>query len=531
MAACLPAAGGSLWVSSVPERMHAIPASKAHTVLGQEYANIVFDAHSGLDVNALAAVSGTLRGGGTLYLLTPLLTAWPAFPDSDYRRFLPYPYQPTQVAGRFLRRLVRELEAGWAECCQPGSSLAAAEGAVTQAQAVAAIVAANVPVILTADRGRGKSAALGMAADTLLQQGKRVLLTAPARSTVHSVFKHASQSPAFIAPDALLQTVPPADVLLVDEAAAIPVPMLLRMVRHYPRCAFATTLHGYEGSGRGFALRFQQALAAQVPQWLGLRLYEPIRWAVDDPLERWLNRALLLDAEPAALPVPVAVAAVIYRQLDRDQLVQDESLLRHLFGLLVTAHYQTRPSDLRQLLDAPNLTLHVLEQQGVVLAVAVLSHEGGFDAALAQAIHAGKRRPHGHLLPQTLAFHAGIAGAAQLMYARIMRLAVHPQARRQGLGTRLVEHVLAYAQATGADCLGVSYAMTPGLQAFWGRLGFMTARIGQREDKASGSRSVVQILPLSQAATRVLGQPPQQQQAEQDAVDAKGTEGEAFQKA
>ena len=476
--------------------LQPIDAKKAHTLLGQEFDTIVFDAHNGFDVNAFAAVSGTLRGGGTLFLLTPPLAAWAAFPDPDYRRFLPYPYQPEAVEGRFLRRFVGMLKSpfDYAQGTGEGSE-------EEQAVAVQTIVQAVVPVVLTADRGRGKSAALGMAASQLLAAGQRVLLTAPSRATVATVFKHAEIPPLFFAPDDLLQTLPQGDVLLVDEAAAIPVALLLKMLEHYPRCVFSTTLHGYEGSGRGFALRFQKRLDALAPDWQAIRLYQPIRWAANDPLERFINQALLLDADLAPFTPEYGTQ---YRCLDRDELAANEPLLRQLFGLLVTAHYQTRPSDLRQMLDAPDISIHVLEQQSTVVAVALLSREGGLDAALTAAIHAGTRRPHGHPIPQTLTFHAKLPGAAQLVCERVMRIAVHPALQAQGLGSQLLQYLLAFAADNAADYVGVSYAMTPELRRFWERAGFVLARVGHRQDTASGSRSAVQVKALSAAAWQLF---------------------------
>ncbi|WP_228292316.1 tRNA(Met) cytidine acetyltransferase TmcA [Candidatus Thiothrix anitrata] len=514
------------WITTAPGIAGALPAKKAHTLLGQDTDIIVFDAHSGFDVNAFAAVSGTLRGGGTLYLLTPPLDEWADFPDPDYRRFIPYPYQPHEVRGRFLGRFV-----GMLKTLTPQPPLPEVEGEqgvggrVQQQVAVEAILQANAPVVLTADRGRGKSAALGMAASQLQVAGKRVLLTAPSRATVEGVFKHAELPPSFFAPDDLLQTLPEGDVLLVDEAAAIPVPLLLKMLEHYPRCVFSTTLHGYEGSGRGFALRFQKALDTLAPGWLAVRLQQPMRWAENDPLERFINQALLLDADLAPFTpcggrsaafkrlgrVGDGGGAATYRQLNRDELAHNEPLLRQLFGLLITAHYQTRPSDLRQLLDAPDISIHVLEQQGTLVAVALLSREGGLDAQLTAAIHAGTRRPHGHPVPQTLTFHAQLAGAAELICERVMRIAVHPLLQNQGLGAHLLEHLLGFAAQQGAGYLGVSYAMTPELLRFWERAGFITARIGHRKDTASGSRSVVQIRGLTTAGKQLcrLCNPPQ----------------------
>jgi tRNA(Met) cytidine acetyltransferase len=494
-----------------------LPARKAHTVLGREFEAVVFDAHSGFDVNAFAAVSGTLRGGGTLFLLIPPLEEWAAFPDPDYRRFLPYPYIPEQVEGRFLRRFVRLLQQGQEEEDVCNTPLRPAVGAYCirplyedQSAAVQTILQAKHPVVLTADRGSGKSAALGMAASRLIGAGKRVLLTAPSRATVESVFNHAENPPIFFAPDDLLQTLPEADVLMVDEAAAIPVPLLLKMLEHYPRCVFSTTLHGYEGSGRGFALRFQKELEVQVPGWQAVRLYTPIRWAENDPLERFINRALLLDADLAPF-TPCGGRAgdgggwAKYHCLNRDELATNEPLLRQLFGLLITAHYQTRPSDLRQMLDAPDISIHILEQEGRIVAVALLSREGGLDADLTAAIHAGTRRPHGHPVPQTLTFHAKMPRAAELACERVMRIAVHPTLQNRGLGKQLLKHLLDFAATSGADYMGVSYAMTPELLHFWEQAGFVLARVGFRKDTASGSRSAVQVKALSVKGKALFG--------------------------
>jgi tRNA(Met) cytidine acetyltransferase len=167
------------------------------------------------------------------------------------------------------------------------------------------------PLVLTSDRGRGKSAALGIGAAHLMRRGiERIIVTAPRPDSAEQLFRHASRllpgarsgryslstdeaHLVFVAPDELVQTHPPADLLLVDEAAAIPTPMLERMLAQYSRIVFSTTVHGYEGTGRGFAVRFQQVLDHQTPGWRALRLHQPIRWAAQDPLERFVFRALL----------------------------------------------------------------------------------------------------------------------------------------------------------------------------------------------------------------------------------------------
>ena len=131
------------------------------------------------------------------------------------------------------------------------------------------------PLVLTADRGRGKSSTLGIAAAQLLveRHGLDIIVTAPSVKAIEPVFSHAIQrlevievvnathirhqggSLRFVAPDDLLKSKPDCDLLLVDEAAAIPIPMLKSMVGIYHRMVFSTTVHGYEGSGRGFGIK------------------------------------------------------------------------------------------------------------------------------------------------------------------------------------------------------------------------------------------------------------------------------------
>ena len=489
-----------LFISTHPLFPQAIPANKFQTLLGQEFDSIVFDAFSGLELNALAAISGTLRGGGTFYLLTPLLAIWANYPDPAYQRFLPYPYTAADVQGHFLQRFIRLLTQ-WDRYTLPSYYVTDTQ----QVDVVEAISRLSQPLILLADRGRGKSSALGLAASRLITQGKTVLLTAPAKATVAQVYKHATVAPRFIAPDELVQTLPPADVLLVDEAAALPVPLLLKLAAHYHLSVFASTLHGYEGSGRGFSLRFQAELARQSAFKL-MRLSQPMRWAANDPLEAFINQACLLATDSPEISALAALPPT-YSQLNRDELVQDEALLQQVFALLVNAHYQTRPSDLRQLLDAPNITLHVLVQQNVLLAVLVLSREGSLEPELSEQIYQGKRRPHGHPIPQSLTFHARLQGIAELSCERIMRIAVLPILQNKGLGQILLKHVIHYANQQLTDYMGVSYAMSSALIRFWENVGFQLARIGHRLDTASGSRSAMHVLPLTAKARALFNSP------------------------
>ena len=516
-------------------------AGASPRLLGTETAALVVDAHAGFDPDAFGLASGTLRGGGVLVLLTPPLDQWPDFDDPQRQRIAVALRPPSETGGRFIERAVRILRADPdVQIVRQGEALPEPEAASPppkppgwrtddQQHAVDAVVRVATghrrrPVVLTADRGRGKSAAFGMAAAGLLQRGyKRVLVTAPRIDAVDALFAHAQgalgdvharrgridwrdASIRFVAPDELLRTDHAADLLLVDEAAAIPAPLLTGLLRRYPRIAFATTVHGYEGTGRGFAVRFNRVLDRETRGWKALRLETPVRWAAGDPVERLVSDVLLLDAAAAA-DEDVADAApdmCSVETLDRDRLVDDEATLSGLFGLLVLAHYRTRPFDLRHMLDGANIDIHVTRCRGHVVATAVVAREGGFDADTSRAIQAGETRPHGHLLPESLAAHLGLGQAPRLGCARVIRIAVHPAVQGRGLGAQLLDFVTGRARAAGLDYVGSSFGATPGLLRFWQRQDFLPVRLSIRRGAASGEHSAIVLKGLSSEGEQLV---------------------------
>jgi len=565
---CLEAAAGKgLWLTDRPLDRDHRPLAAGLTLLGQELDYLVYDAQGGFDPDSFGAACGALRGGGLLLLLTPPLDQWPSLPDPQGERITVAPYRAEQLSGRYLRRLARVLaqaegliriqpeeSQGWrvwlggdegAPATDPtrpppplplAPDLATACRTPDQAAAVAALLKtargrARRPLVIVSDRGRGKTTALGLAARQLLAEGAhRILVTAPRLAALDPLFHHAAAGLSgaqrhrdrislgagelrFLPPDQLVhgeaaQGEAAADLVLVDEAAAIPAPLLERLLISYPRLVFATTVHGYEGTGRGFEIRFQRALERLTPAFRRLELKTPIRWAPDDPLEALVNRALLLDARPAA-DRDLAGAdgdTCDHALLDRDQLAGDEASLSQLFGLLVLAHYQTRPLDLRHLLDGPNLQVQVLRHRGQIAATALVAREGGLSPDLARDVFEGRRRPQGHLLPQTLSAHAGLRDAPGLRWARVIRIAVHPIVQGRGLGRRLMSHIAAQARIDRLDGLGVSFGATPDLLGFWSACGLMPVHLGTRRNAASGAHAAVVLLGLTPAGTALTRQ-------------------------
>ncbi|MBP5978612.1 MAG: tRNA(Met) cytidine acetyltransferase [Halomonas sp.] len=539
-----------LWVAHQADNAPVEPwitPRKARTRLGAEHQLIVMDASgsAGFDPEALGVLAGTVTAGGLLVLITP--HPWGERPDPDYARFADHPWQWEQLTGNYLTRLARLLDERtdiviWHAPKRPqlprltvrtphqesvnDSACATADQAATVAQLVN--LKRRRPLVVTADRGRGKSAALGIACARLLEGGtSSIVVTAPRLSAVESLFMRlealcpegtritpsrfrlANESElCFLPPDVLTEQVAAKQLggdgsyLMVDEAAAIPASLLGQWLAAFPRIAFATTIDGYEGSGRGFALRFRDVLTRLTPQWKALTLTTPIRWAAGDPLEATINRLLLLKA-PLPVADPRAHTSASYT-LERAELAQDETALEAMFGLLVQSHYRTSPSDLRQLLDGPGTTLRLIGQSSMPQAVLVAREEGGFTPELAEQVALGVRRPQGHLMAQSLAAHMGSRAALTARWRRVVRIATHPERRREGLGQQLIAEDSREAERQGVALYGATFGAEASLLRFWLAQGFQPVRLGITRETATGEFAVMVAKALSTEGKSVL---------------------------
>ena len=486
----------------------AVAAPQARLLLGREFCHGVFDARRGLHTEALAMLTGTLQAGSWLILLLPAESKWLTRPDEDSLRWNDLGL--LIAAPRFMRHLTQTLDDEAVVCWYEGHPCQLSllpqrarwlppDGSPTADQqlVLSQLRQADTGIFgLPAARGRGKSALAGL---FLAQTPGHHLLCAPAKVSV-SVIQHylcESDGVEFIPPDNLLVLSETADLskygwLVIDEAAMIPLPQLSRIVAAFPRVLLLSTVQGYEGTGRGFLLKFCYTL----PGFTLLSLTRPVRWADNDPLENWLDKALLLK-EPAE--IPVLPGACEYQSLPQQALCDDPALLAGFYGLLTAAHYRTSPLDLRRLADAGGQHFSLFRQCGQVAAALWTVDEGGLSKALSQAVWAGIRRPSGNLLAQSLAAHSYFPQAAQLVSRRISRIAVHGVYRRKALGRELLRRAAEDAKACGLDYLSVSFGYTAELAAFWTACGFRFARMGTHLEAGSGCYTAMLLLPLSPA--------------------------------
>ena len=511
--------------------------------LGSESDFVVFQGTDS-SIDAFAGLSGTLVAGGIFFLLVNDKSQ--ITESIFYKRFF-------NLLNTYPEHVVIEQNQLVLPALIPTSTKNIIEkprplltyNCVTQEQltAVDAVIKVlkgkrNRPLVLTADRGRGKSSALAIACGELLKAATkeyelRLIITAADISSLTVFFnqlvislpdgelkkgkftvRHGSVE--FVAIDQLLKKPVNASLVLIDEAAALPIYLLEQLLVNHSRLVFSSTIHGYEGAGRGFTLKFQETLAAKYPQWRSLHLHEPIRWGVNDPLERLVFEACLLDAKLPNINVDLQKnkpSALLFKQFSAVELSDNEELFKQVFSVLVTAHYQTKPSDVKMLLDNKHVQLVCLlseeEKQQQVVAVALLINEGSSSGNIIEAeeissVNQSKRRLKNNFVPQSLLTQCGIEYAFDYHYIRVMRIAVHPQLQQQGIGSYFLNKITEFSTLQGADFLASSFGATKALLSFWLINDFHLARIGFNKDKASGEQSALVLKALSQAGTTTL---------------------------
>lgn len=531
------------------------------TLLGTTREAIVLDCHDRCEPNTLGGLVGAVDGGGLFVLLTPPLTEWAERRDSFDETLAVPPFDRSDVGGEFRQRLVGTLKAhrGIAivdvdsdtvvddglvgrsprlpesDPAVPQHSefpTSAYEHCLTQEQveALAAFETLLEPghaLVVSANRGRGKSSAAGLAGACLAENGCDVLVTAPEYRATQELFERARElletldslvdldredNPhrlrtetgqiRFLDPVEAVEQADEPDRIIVDEAAALPVTQLDAML-DAPSVAFTTTIHGYEGAGRGFSVRFRQHLESSSLSVSEREMAAPIRYAPEDPVEVWSFRALALGATPPVAPLirDASPESVTYREFSTEQLRADEQLLREVFGLLVLAHYRTEPNDIARVLDAPNVSVHGLLQDGHVVSIALLAREGNLPAEIRNSMYTGDRIK-GNLVPDILTSQLRDERAGETVGDRVMRISTHGAVQSRGLGSELLAQV--EANATDIDWLGVGYGATPELVEFWSRNGFSSVHLSTTRNERSGEHSAIMLSPLSPAGADLL---------------------------
>ncbi|SPO21662.1 related to KRE33 - essential protein, required for biogenesis of the small ribosomal subunit [Ustilago trichophora] len=397
----------------------------------------------------------------------------------------------------------------------------------------------STTVALTAARGRGKSAALGLCIAAAVAHGySNIFVTSPSPENLKTLFEFVfkgldalgyeevadwdlqrgtgewkdvvvrvnifrghRQTIQYIQPQDH-QVLGQAELVVIDEAAAIPLPLVRNLMGPY-LVFLSSTINGYEGTGRSLSLKLIQqlrdnargvadasnnddsaassskatrkeakgglntgraagaALAARSLKEVELK--EPIRYSRGDKIESWLHQLLCLDASltrlsSAALKAkgcPHPSSCDLY-MVNRDALFSyhpaSEVFLQRMMALYVASHYKNSPNDLQLMSDAPGHRLFVLlaplkgNEGGLPepLCVVQVALEGNISrGAVLNSLSRGTREA-GDLIPWLVAQQFQDADFASLSGARVVRIAVHPDYARMGYGARALQALEAF---------------------------------------------------------------------------------------
>ena len=143
---------------------------------------------------------------------------------------------------------------------------------------------------------------------------------------------------------------------------------------------------------------------------------DPIRYALDDEVEKWLNSLLLLNATESpqlkhGIPHPNDCELYI---VNRDALFSYkkscEKFLYNLMSLFIASHYKNSPNDLQLLSDSPSHLIFVLvgplkkntegktEMPDILCAIQV-ALEGNLSSSTIQHNSQRGLKPSGDLIP------------------------------------------------------------------------------------------------------------------------------------
>lgn len=418
---------------------------------------------------------------------------------------------------------LKELKESLADV-QPAGSLVSLSKTINQAQAILTFIdvisekTLRSTVTLTAGRGRGKSAALGIAIAAAISHGySNIFVTSPSPENLKTLFEFIfkgfdalgytehmdydiiqSTNPSFnkaiVRVDVkrehrqTIQYIAPndshvlgqAELLIIDEAAAIPLPVVKKLMGPY-LIFMASTINGYEGTGRSLSLKLIQQLRQQsnnttpsdttivsrdkkssevsgslTRNLKEVVLDEPIRYAPGDPVEKWLNKLLCLDvtlaknAKFATKGTPHPSQCQLF-YVNRDTLFSyhpvSEAFLQKMMALYVASHYKNSPNDLQLMSDAPAHQLFVLlppieagdNRIPDPLCVIQLALEGEISKESVRKSLSRGQRAGGDLIPWLISQQFQDEEFASLSGARVVRIATNPEYSGMGYGSRAME--------------------------------------------------------------------------------------------
>ncbi len=466
--------------------------------LGVEHQLVYLDFRQGMHADALVALAGTVRRDGAILIHCDLQQI-----TATLERLLDLSDDfPCVQPLADLNQLEQLIVSASAQCDSeppPFSPTVEQQELLAQLDELLPQQSSCV-AYLEAARGRGKSSILGY---WIATRAITATICAPSKAQADTLLARAEGgSFRFIPPDQLLDWEPqtPTEWLVIDEAASVPAHVINRCLRRSERLILASTSEGYECAGRHFSLRLKKHLPQAFDNVCELTLTKPIRWPEQDALEHLLNETFCMyQGNPPQLTEADLKLDLTIRFAKPTDLALHE--FTDVFTLLMAAHYQSSPNDVRMLLDDPQQQLIMGYLGETLICACWLAFETPMSRELRESVWQGKRRIPGHLISQSVGYHLREKELMGKSYARITRIVVASELQNQGWGSKFLTRILNFYRTSGYFALGTSFGAAHDLLKFWRHAGFRLLRFGQRTDAASGYVSALMLYPLTHSAT------------------------------
>lgn len=515
---------------------------KLGQVLDAKQACLVIDLSQGIDAESLALVDGLLPAGALCFWLIPdtlddVSLAKHAL-NHPLARQLSFPWQPAQLTPEYDLWAIKQLSDSSVSLVLRQQSQVAKLPNLTQSNTsqlgdpkprrlqltpeqndilvqLKDQLNHDAPALVIGQRGRGKSTLLGQLFNQLVRSEDRErplkLVISSARPehhqqawlTMEPSCRHQVQR---WAPDALLTHQVACDLLIIDEAAHLPIAQLKALIKRFPNLIATSTETSYEGSGQGWQHQLRPWLNQQFAQWQEYYLTQPQRWALNDPLESLIAKLTGQNLHFTCEynhPQRVSRHDLRWECLTPQALSQTQR--EHVFALLKDSHYQTRPRDWQLLSCAPNFQLALIWRGEHLIGALWAILEGPLPD------WGPDRRLQGHLVTQKLRQIYQLPALYSGHYARCSRIAIARAYRGQGLGKELVHYWRTHPSNQSIDSYSVSFGAKPDLWRFWSACDFHTLHLGVQADAASGRCNLIM---MTQPKAKSLQQPFHQMQQE-----------------
>ena len=433
----------------------------------------------------------------------------------------------------------------------------------------------TMTVSLFAGRGRGKSAAMGIAiGSAVIFKYSSVYVTAPSPDNLQTFFefciksleclgliktrdfnvlysttsskqiveleiiKDFKQRIKYIEPETDVKVIENSELLIIDEAAAIPLNIVKKLISLNCTTLMASTIQGYEGTGRSLSLKLISQIKVEKKRNLKeITLEQPIRYCENDPVEYWMNKMLCLECNKDSLflfDYPHSDECELYlvnKEILFSYKKSSEEFLNSLMSLFVSSHYKNSPNDLQILSDSTshhifiltkNLKKSTLNGLPEIYCAIQVAEEGGITNDVIERSLMKDNLPPGDLIPWTLSNYFLDSDFPKLKGVRVVRIASHPSAQRMGYGKKALEHLFNYYQGkmisleekakngeekrapllqdlneldppVNYSYLGTSFGLTGGLLKFWKSSGFKPVYIKSLRNTTTGEQSCIML--------------------------------------